>query len=358
MTSVELVSFKLDRKEISNKLFKEIIGIDTLPLANTYVEIIIKNIPTAYINAFRRVSIDELTGYALQIPTNVSNTTDEFMLPQFINQRISLIPLKINVGNDYGNIKFNLIVTNDTVNIKHVYSRDLKLVSGKLSEPIFNPTFIIGILQPGRTIDIRDIYIASGIGKDNTIFQRARCARYTHLDIPQYSSDEINNGKASDYSGYKISSLVSNPKHHKYSCILAATNNDPAEIKNLFIEVCNNIKDRIRYILLHIETNVKSESVNQSIKYNIFQLTNGIYEGVLEITGETYTIGELLKRTIFDQIPDIINIIYNIIVHDNKLKIVIQHKEHVTKILINALNYCLSVFDSLQKQINEYNVKI
>lgn len=363
MSTVELVSIKLERKDISKKNIpdiKKIIGVDKLPLCNTYVSIEIKGIPTAYINAFRRTSIDEMTGYSLQVPGDMDwkDTTDEFMLPQFVNQRISMIPLKINIGNDFSKITFELVAENNGTNVMTVYSRDLKLTSGKLSEPIFNPTFKICILQPGRKISIKGIYIASGIGKDNSAFQRVRCGAYKHLDIPEYDKKETHepNGKMTDYSGYKISSMVANPRHHLYTCILVSTNEDTAELKTLFINICINIKERLRYILSYIESTINNESTSQGIEYTIFQLTEGTYEGILEITGETHTIGELIKRTIYDLIPDIIDVKYVIILHDDKLKIIIQYKEHVTSILVKALKYCLTTFDSLQKQFIQYKM--
>lgn len=363
MTSVELVSIKLNRKEISDKNIpdiKKIIGINYLPLSNTYVSIEIKGISTAYINAFRRTSIDEMTGYALQVPVDMDwrDTTDEFMLPQFVIQRISLIPLKLNLGDDFNKITFDLNIENTSTNVLSIYSRDLKLVSGKLPEPIFNPTFKICVLQPGRKISIKGIYIGSGIGKDNSSFQRVRCGAYRHLDIPQYDYKDTHepDGKMVDFSGYKISSMEANPKHHLYTCIITATNGDSAEIKTLFIEVCNNIKERLRYILSYIESTVNNKSTNQGIEYSIFQLTEGTYEGILQIIGETHTIGELIKRTIYDLIPDIINVKYSIISHEDKLSISIQYKEHVTGILVKSLKYCLSTFDSLQKQIISYKI--
>lgn len=363
MTSVELVSIGLVRKEINNTNvpdIKKIIGIDSLPLVNTYVSIEIKGISTAYINAFRRTSIDEMTGYALQIPVdmNWTETTDEFMLPQFIIQRIAMIPLKLNIGNELNKITFDLNAENNTTNIMNIYSKDLKLITGKLSEPIFNPTFKICVLQPGRKISIKGIYIGTGLGKDNIAFQRVRCAAYKHLDIQQYSRKDTHelNGSMADYSGYKISSMVSNPRHHLYTGIIVSTNKDTAEIKTLFIDICINIKERLRYILSFIESTINNESSSQGIDYSTFQLSEGIYEGIIQITGETHTIGELIKRTIYDLIPDIINVKYILSLHDDKLKITIQYKEHVTGILVKSLKYCLSSFDSLQQQFIQYKL--
>lgn len=358
----ELISIHTNRTSISSTTIpdiKKIIGESALPLSNTYVTIEIKGIPTAYINAFRRTSTDEMIGYCLQIPNDNDwkETTDKFMLPQFISQRMSLIPLKPNID-DFSNIKYDLIVENLENKIKTVYSRDLKLVSGKLQEPIFNPTFKICQLQPGSKIAIKNIYIASGYGKDNIAFQRVRCAAYKHLDIEQYDTKETHepNGRFTDFSGYKVSSMIANPEHHIYTGIITATNNNKAEIKSIFIDVCANIKGRLMYILSYIESTANNESSSQGIEYSIFQLTEGTYECILQIANETHTIGELIKRTTFNLIPDIINVKYIILSHENKLRINIQYKEHITKILIKVLKYCLSIFDSIQKQIIQYKL--
>lgn len=343
--SVQLKSIKINRKKVDN-----------LPLVNTYVSIEINEISLAFINAFRRTSLDELMGYSLQVPFDMDwkNTTDEFMLPQFVVQRISLIPLKPNLSSDFNSIKFDLNVKNTEIYPLYVYSKDLVLVSGKLSEPIFNPTFKICVLQPDKQIVIKGIYIGTGIGKDNASFQRVRCAAFTHLDIPQYDVSETHlpTGTQTDNSGYKISSMVSNPRHHLYTCVIPATNENKAEIISIFNDVCNNIKDRLKFILSHVKSD--NGYSNQLIDYSVIQLAEGTYEGILIIKNETHTIGELLKRTIFELIPDIINIRYNVISHEDSLKLVIQYKEHVTKILVKVLKYCISTFEILQKQINEY----
>jgi DNA-directed RNA polymerase subunit L len=359
MMNVKLISVKLDRKEIKDiPDMKKVIGIDEFPLVNTYVSIEIKGITTAYINAVRRTAMDELHGFAFQIPSDMDwkDTTDEFILPQFVNQRISLIPLKNNLGPEYASIRYDLIGENTTTLPLALYTKDLKLIAGKVIGPIFNPTFKICVLQPGRKISIRGIYIGTGMGKDNAIFQRVRCGAYSHLDIEQYDKKETHlpNGSQVDYSGYKKLSTQSNPLHHLFTCIIPATGKDPAEVIAIFIDVCNNIKERLRYILSYIESNSGNTHSNQGIEYTVFQLSEGIYEGILFVNNETHTIGEMIRRTIFDLNPDIINVIYAIIAHEDRLKIIIRYKEHVTRILVKALKYCISVYDVLQKQFAAY----
>jgi DNA-directed RNA polymerase subunit L len=359
MTEVKLIAFEIERKEIN---VEELTGdvIKKLPLANSYVKIEIKGIPTSYINAIRRVAMDELTGYALNANTESDwNSTEELMIPEFVAQRISLVPLKPNIS-DIGNIKYELFAENKTTEIMSVYTKDLKLVSGKITEPIFNPTVKLCILNPGKKIYIKNITIITGKGKNNSMFQRVKCGTYKHLDIEEFSKEQIignieNNKEYANYSGYKVSSMVSNPRHHVFKCIVNATNNNPEEIRLLFIDVCDNVKRRLKYILSHIEVNNTDHS--QSIEYNVFTTNNGIYEGVLEISNETYTIGELLKRTIYDLYPDIINIKYVIISHVYKLILTIQYREHVTDLLIKSLKYCIGVFDTIQSQIKQKKIQ-
>jgi DNA-directed RNA polymerase subunit L len=354
MSLPKLISVKFDRKDV----FMDIDQKKLFPLNNTYVSIEIKNVSVAFINAFRRISIDELQGHSLQISTDGEwMCNDEYILPQFLNQRISLVPLKSSIGNDYNSIKFELIADNTTYELKTLYTKDLVVTSGKLTEPIFNPTFKLCTLMPGRKISIKNIYIGNGFGKYNACYQKVRCGAYKHLDIPEYDKKETHNqdGTQVDYSGYKISSMISNPQHHLYTCIIPATNKNMNEVMSIFIDVCNNAKDRLRHILYYIESHTNDQN-DQDIKYTVIQLSEGTYEGIIYINNETYTIGELLKRTIFDLNPDIINVKYVILTHDDCLKFTIHYKEHVTNILVKSLKYCINLFDVLQTQLKNYKL--
>lgn len=342
MLPVKINSLEINRVSVDD---------NKIPLANTYVSIEIKGISIAYINAFRRTSIDELPGYALQVPndTDWNETTDHFMLPQFVIQRISLIPLKPNLGTDYNLLRFDLNVTNNTTEVFTVYSKDLVLKAGILTGPIFNPTFKICILQPGKSIVIKNIYIGMGVGKDNVAFQRVRCACYKHLDIEEYDRAETHlpTGSQVDNSGYKVSSMLSNPMHHLYKCIIPATNTNKKEIISIFMDICTNIKGRIQFILSHIESN---NNTDQTITYNVMQLSDGIYEGILVIKNETYTIGELIRRTSYDIMNNYIDIKYTILSHDDCLTITIHHIEHVSILIRNVLKCIINIFEQLHQE--------
>jgi DNA-directed RNA polymerase subunit L len=351
-SSVELISFTAKRKELDIP--------ETLPLLNTYVTMEIKGIPTEYINAIRRTSIDEIESYALQTPDVSSNSwdcNDKFILHSFVEQRIGLIRLKHNID-EYTSIRYNLNVENNTTSIMKVYSKDLKLVSGKVNGYLFNPTYEICILQPSTYIIINDIFITVGIGKNNAKYQKACNAFYTHLDIEQYSHDETHskNGSQSSKSGYKESCMLASPKHHLYVATIPATSGEKNEITNIYINICNNITHRLRKILSCIDSPTKDSSNTFGIEYNVYQISDGNYEGVIIINNETATIGNLIKKTLHDLVPDLNVNFCNIEHHNGCIKLIIQHREHINKLIIKTIKHIILTFDTIQKSLSTYTI--
>ena len=65
----------------------------------------------------------------------------------------------------------------------------------------------------------------------------------------------------------------------------------------------------------------------------------------------TKMIGELLRRTIFDIAPDVSNLAYEIISHENRLVLTVRHTEDVTRIFQRAVRQAITTFDIIQKGI-------
>lgn len=333
---------------------KELFGIDKMPLTQSYISVKLTDISTAVVNALRRVLICEVQGYMLTTPPegfNKSLTTDVFMLPQFVNNRISSIRLKPLISPEIiNNLKMKIDVSNDTSSVMYIYSGDMQIVEGTLTEPIFNPTIKLAFLQPGKRLVVDDIHISSGFGRDFGLYNVACCGSYTHLDLEQYTEEEQKKGMAIDVSGYKQSCMISNPRRHLLKFILPATSPNLLEIKTVLIEACLNIKERLRMILSAIN------STSNSIKYTIISLENDLTEGILYIPGETYTIGELIKRFVYESAPEIASITYHIVSHENKLVLSIKHVSDVTAILVDAINSAIAVMESIQKNIVDINI--
>src|SRR5271169_5307802 len=104
MSTAEVIRVEIAREELTAAkvpALRELFHLERLPLAQAHVEIEIKGVPTAVVNALRRVVTDEMLGYALQVPVDgfsVAETTEMMMLPMFVNQRIALIPLRAQVA--------------------------------------------------------------------------------------------------------------------------------------------------------------------------------------------------------------------------------------------------------------------
>lgn len=354
---MSVIRVDITRREITSVNvpdLEKLFHLKRLPLAQAAVEIEFKGISTAAVNAFRRVSMDEMLGYAFKVPIdgfNIELTTDCYMLPQFVNTRITCIRLRPQISPDIvSKLRLKLDVSNKNATVMAVYAGDLEVYEGSMPDPLFNPTTKIAILQPGKRLVINGIFISTGYGRDNSVYNVACRGAYTHRDIEQYTDAETREeqGVAADLSGYKVSTLVANPRHHVFTAILPAITPKLTEARTVFADVCVNIKERLRLIMTSVERHAEASS--GGIQYTVIDLEAGLYEGILQVPGETHTIGELLRRTIYDLVPDVAYIAYTIVSHD-RLQISIRHTSDVTKILLQALTSAIELYDRLQEGI-------
>ena len=350
---------KITRTELtSDKIpeLYELFELKSLPIADAEVEVIIKNISLAAINGLRRVLTDEMHGCILRVPIDgYKLESDELtMYPQFVNQRISSLRLRPMIQDDLINeLELSLNVHNLDSIVKDVYAGDLSVTAGKLPElPLFNPTVKLATLQPGKKIVIKNIKLARGYGTDSGLYNVVARASFTHLDIPQHTENEMKNedGAAIDLSGYKVSSLVAKPREHKLMFVVPATSsNYRAEVIYLLSGACDVIKNRLRLI----ESAITNKTHNKSIHYAVVKQASGFYEGILQIPGETHTIGQLLRETVYNIDNKVSNVTYETISHENKLIFTVRYANDITKLLVKAINYLISVFDDIQRDIEK-----
>jgi len=367
MSTAEVVRVAIARDELTAAkvgALRELFRLERLPLAEARVEIELKGVPTAVVNALRRVVTDEMPGRCLQVPADsfdAEQSTDPFMLPQFVNQRIALIPLRPQIPADVvSGLRLRLDVANKGTSTLAVYAGDLEVAEGSMPEPLFNPTFKLAFLQPGKRLVVRGIHISAGYGRDNGAYLVARRAAFRHLDIPQYSEAETHDagGVAADWSGYKVSSLVANPRHHVLTATLPATAANLAEVRAVFADACANIKERLRLAGTTVERRAEAASADSpaprraGVQFTVVQLQEGLSEGILQIPGETHTIGELLRHAVYELTPDIVYVAYTIISHENRLNFVVRHTEDVARILLDAVRRCIATFDAIQRGIS------
>lgn len=363
MSTAEVVRVKITRHEITAAdvpELRELFRLERLPLAQASVEIELKGIPTAAVNAFRRVVIDEMPGHALKVPADgfsAELTTDPFMLPQFVNTRIACLRLRPQIPADIvANLRLKLDVSNKGATPLAVYAGDFEAAEGAMPEPLFNPTTKLAVLQPGKRLVVQGVHISTGYGRDNGVYMVACRGAYSHLDLEQYSDAEMHEekGVAADWSGYKVSSLLADPRHHLLTATLPATTANLAESRAVFADACSNIKERLRLIATTVERRAEAPSggfAHRGVQYTVIELEAGLSEGILQVPGETHTIGELLRRTVYELTPDVANVAYSIISHENRLSLSVRHTEGVTRILMRAIHHAIATFDAIQRGV-------
>ena len=370
-SNVEVLSVNIVRQEIKPEYRKLLSyakpGLIDLPLAKERISIEIKGVPTAVANAIRRVMCDEMEGHRLAFRDDtyvIEKTTDPFMINQFVRGQITRIPLRPCIPDGIiKEVRWGLDIKNGTTGVLTVYSGDLRVTHGKLTEHLFNPTFELLVLQPGRSIYLKNIYIVKGRGREDGSFKVASQCTLRHLDIDRLSEKEI--GKRgtldtnprhipADWSGYKESSLISNPRHHLIEATIPAVPRNSDLSLSVVINACTNIKARLKFVKsLLEEQNSKRDTVF------ILKDVSGGSQAELHIRStrkETHTIGNLLKRSIYELNPEIQFVGYKCNRHENVLKLVVRHNgptEDISPLILKAIEHTYGVFDTIQRGLRD-----
>jgi len=329
------------------------------PLAPERVTVEVKGVPTAVPNALRRVVKDEMVGHCLTFDSSDldrKESTDPFMLNEmFIRTRIQMIRLRPQISESIKkDLRLALDAKNSGTTVMSVYAGDLVLTGGELSEPIFNPTCEIASLQPGKTLKISNIRVSEGRGSDNGAFTVAIRSVSKPLDLEEFPTSDTHpaGAKASRVSGFKISSLVANPRRHQISFIIPAAPRGRDVGVVVFLEACRSILGRLRYIQIALE-NSQNDSSRRSTKiYFLSTPDGGRTKGVLGVAGETHTIGNLLARAVYELMPDIGYVGYTCIPHEGEMRLTVAHSvsepSELRVAVLRAVKHCTGIFNKIQ----------
>jgi DNA-directed RNA polymerase subunit L len=195
---------------------------------------------------------------------------------------------------------------------------------------------------------MQDIEIQTGFGRDHATFNNATRTFITHLDLEQYSDSEIRNGIASDLSGYKTSSLVANPRHHRLTVSFPATGEDPGDVRAFLAGACRAVAARLRII-----ANATSDNEARGAQYSAVALQGGLFEGTLLLPGETHTIGALMRRYVYVVDPGVSFLGYDVDEHKNWLTLTVRSASDVTATITRAAAIAIGVFATIQAGIEK-----
>lgn len=325
-----------------NSKFKEIIENNKHLLPNMNKQSIsfdIINSNEAFANAIRRVFNDELPVKCLETHYHNVITNDKFILIDNIIERIELISILQTI--DINTI-FNLNIKNDTNDIINVYAKDLVNKNTNDKTQYFNNNIQICSLRPNRYISINNIKPGINYGYNNSIYS-----------IGSFKYEAIN-------TDFTIPSLNNEVKDYHLELI----NNSNIPIKNLIILIYETLYIRLKKIQDYVnDYNIEKNAddinkinddiyiiQNNNIKdtnvldNNIETINNfnNLYE--IHIKDECHTIGNLLTKYVFLEMPTIEYINYRL--HHpltRKLIITIKHSNY-KKIINDAIN---SIFKDL-----------
>ena len=359
--AVEVVSVKIQRQVIdAAEELRELTGLAAMPFISVAVAVEISGVPTAMANALRRVLCDEMRGRCLIVgkPPSTTGTDDPHIIDEFVMNRVAMIALRARIPEDVARtVRFAVDVRNATASVMTVWSGDLKVTAGSLSEPIFDPTYEVITLQPGRVFRAEDIRVEEGYGRDFAGFQVCVRTAARPLDLAEAARKDTHEagGAAVDKSGFAESSLVANPRRHLVTATLpvvpmAAVVDD---VKTVLGDACRNLKERLRLAqsALEGESAAGGSAASGGSTFTLIELEADLAEGILRIKGETHTIGNLLARMILETTPDVSNVSYRCAAHESDMKLTVRHTDDVAGVVLRGIRAAHAMVDAIQRGI-------
>jgi hypothetical protein len=385
-------------------LLRELFGLEALPLAPSWLAVRLDGVPTAVVNALRRAATDEIEGCALEMPGleegaaggppvgyDRALSTDRFMVPEFLRDRLAAVPLRLGLqrllGRRWGDLRLRLDVSNPSAETASFFAGDLAVEAGPedpealAGGPLFNPTTELGFLAPGCRVVVGGIRLATGRGRDRAQFGVARRGAFRHLDLPEHPRWATHRPPADpadplrlpahDLSGYAEPSTVTDPRAHLLSMGFPATGPDPAAPRAALAGAAASLAARLRGLAAAVaragaggaappgapgpgpggRPEGDDEEAPDSVRFAEVRLEGGLSEGILWAAGESFSVGEVVRRAVFDCAPEVAFVGCAPLAHEGVFRIVVRHTEDVRALLREALAMAVGTFDELARQL-------
>jgi len=350
VAGIEVVWNKLTDKDVLNA-YGELFGAFEGPtLASAEFRLTLENLPTAVANAIRRVLCDEMVGHHLDFQNFSLESTEVYMLPQFVRTKINTIPLNASIQ-DWTKYRFSLDRTNTTTSTIYLYSGDLTVEEAPEGDMIpFEPFSMLCSLEAGKRLKIDSIYVDQGRGIEHGTFSNVCAVTATPLDLKRRPEAETHDrgGAAVDKSDYVESCLTANPlKHLITGTVPACGENATTAVQIILSNACNEIVERLQVASAAMEKNHQGPA---SYTLSPPEYGTGLEEGKLMIPNETHTIGNLLNRAVYDTLPGIANVNYT--VGRSHMTLTVRNDSGtVTKLVSTAISDCIELFNRLSKSM-------
>lgn len=290
-------------------------------------------------NGIRRCIMNEIPVFSLDFDEFKDyESTDSFILNDFIKNQIEYLPISQDLGDDYKKIKLSLYKKNNTDDIINVYSTDIHSNSSHKINDIITSRIILCKLRPDTHINITNINIVKGTGITNAgKFSLCSNISYKILDIKplEYEKD------------YKkgISSLITTPTKFYISY---STHRNIKTPEKIIINCCDVLMERLKKISNDMEN---IELKDEQYFSDIIELETLNNVKILTFKNEYWTITNLLSKYSFLETNGDIEFVSPSIIHPNKyigvLKIV--HSDYL-KIIKNSIKVILKELGDIKKK--------
>jgi DNA-directed RNA polymerase subunit L len=293
-------------------------------------------------NCIRRYLIDEIPVYSMEVSEDNIETTDRFILADFLKNNIELIPFLQDIKDtDADNLSMSLHVENKTDSIISVYSGDI-VVTDKAKKKLdnskyFTTSIVIINIRPGMMLNIKDIKVVAGIGKVHS-------GKFLLLSNVSYEILDVVPVEENKYGTTGKSSLVSNPQHFK----IEFTTHRNMDVTRIMKLLCGLIIKKITMIHTEISKIKETDLVYIS---DLIELETVRDVKLFHLKGEYWTIANIISRYCYLSFKDIQFVCASIIHPSTEESIVkIRHPESV-KIILTALN---SIIDDITTICNAF----
>jgi DNA-directed RNA polymerase subunit L len=254
-----------------NYLKSGIDGKSLLPCNSKFrVDFVLENASTGFANGIRKCIIDEIPIYSFTMDGDKMETSDRYILSDYLKKNIELIPINQDISPaKFKTWKISLDLINSTDEVINIKSGDIEIMEGKKKIPIesvMSKNISIMELHPSKFIKIQDITVVQGVSKDDAAkFACVSNTRYEILDMIPLAHDpeEKERGLSSMMHdpkkfkiGYTTYRNVKNPNVIIYRCCDTLTerlNNFEKELKNVS-------EDKKTKVITHFSTHIDVET--------------------------------------------------------------------------------------------------
>ena len=135
---------------------------------------------------------------------------------------------------------------------------------------------------------------------------------------------------------------------------IPATTANQSEVRAVFADACANIKERLRLIASTIDRvdSAAAGPTHRGVQFTVVELADGLSVGTLRVPGESDTIGNILCRAVFDELPEIVYVASELVKHENQMVFTIRHTGDVARLLHRVVEQSILMFDKLQRGIS------